>query len=125
MRQVVQREGHCHGSQVGHQGCVLYLLAVMPPVGGWVSKLCCSDVVEAVDIDLDVVVLSLVSHYVRVHVHVEQALLVAVMRAAYAALRARALGRSPGGHEVDCSWQTAAFKLAQYSCDNDILIEGI
>jgi hypothetical protein len=83
--------------------------------GGWVSKRCYSGVVEVADIDLDVVVLSLVSHYVRARAPVEQALLVAVMRVAYAVPRARAPGQSPGAREVDCSWQMAAFKLPQNS----------
>ena len=78
---------------------------------------------EEVDIDHDVVVLFLVSHYV--HVHVEPFLLAAVMRVACAVPRARGLGRRPAGREVDCSWQTATFKLAQYSCDNDRFGQGM
>jgi hypothetical protein len=97
----------------------------MLQAGGWVSKQCCSGVVEVVDIDLDVVVLSLVSHYVRARAHVEQALLVAVMRVAYAVPRARAPGQNPGAREVDCSWRMAAFKLRQYSYDYDRLIKGM
>jgi hypothetical protein len=82
----------------------------MLQVGEWVSKQCCSGEAEVADIDLDVVVLSLVSHYVRVHAHVGPALLAAAaIRVAYA-LRARALGQSPAGRGVDCSWKMAAVK---------------
>ena len=114
---MVQKEGHRHDSQVDHQGYVLYLLAVMLPAGGWVSKRCYSGAVEVVDTDLGVVVLSLVSHYVHARALVEQALLVAVMRVAYAVPRARAPGQNPVAREVDCSWQMAASKLPQYSYD--------
>jgi hypothetical protein len=84
-------------------------------------------VVEVVDIDLDVVVLSLVSHCVRARARapVEQALLVAVMRVAYAVPRARAPGQNPGAREVDCSWQMAAFKLPKSSYDNNRLFESL
>ena len=118
-----QKEEHRRDLQVGHRGYVLHLLAVMLLVDEWVSKPCCSGEGEVVGIDLDVVFLFLVSQCVRVRVRVGPALLAAaVMRVAYVAPRAHALGRSPMGRGVDCSWQIAALKLAESSYDKRILV---
>jgi len=118
-----QKEEHRRDLQVGHRGYVLHLLAVMLLVDEWVSKPCCSGEGEVVGIDLDVVFLFLVFQYVRVRVRVGPALLAAaVMRVVYVAPRAHALGRSPMGRGVDCSWQIAALKLTEFPYDKRILV---
>lgn len=77
-----------------------------------------------VDIDLDVVFLSLASHYVHVRALFEPAL-PAVVRVVYAGPRARALGQSPADRGVDYSWQMAAVKLGQSSWNKDVSFGGL
>jgi hypothetical protein len=85
----------------------------MLQVGGWGLIRYCSDGVEPVHIVLSAGDPVLVSHYIPSRAL--RALLVVLTRAACSVLQGvRALGRSPTGHEVDCSSQICAIRQMKF-----------